>query len=300
MTIEELLKELNIPCREGGTHRHVRHGWVGLQCPWCGTSSWHLGIRLSDGFCTCWRCGSHRLGDVVMEITGRGWPDVKKLIQSVESGHLGPQDGPRRDQSAGRITLPSGLMQGLGGPHRRYLAARGFDPNEIASVWGVRGIGLAARMAWRLWIPITVRGSVVSWTTRTIGSAQPRYISASPEQEALSHRDVLYGADLAYHTAVVCEGPIDAWAIGPGGVAVFGLMYSRAQVLEIASYPRRIVCLDATEDGQARAAKLVGDLRGFDGETFNLCLETGKDPAEADAEEINQLRNDFLCEGRKT
>ena len=56
----------------------------------------------------------------------------------------------------------------------------------------------------------------------------------------------------------------------------------------------RAVCYDNQPDGQVRARKLVNELKAFPGETFNVALETGKDPSRASADEVAELRRRFL------
>jgi len=169
-----------------------------------------------------------------------------------------------------------------------------LDPEQIQERWGVRAIGLAPNLAWRLWIPIHLHGEVVSWTTRSIGDKGTRYISAAPDQEAVPHRELLYGEDRAGHAVVVCEGPVDVWRLGPGAVATMGVGYTPAQVERISHHTLRVICFDGEMAAQRRAGRLADELVGFPGKTVVVELESGKDVAEADEEEIKQLRKEFL------
>jgi len=169
-----------------------------------------------------------------------------------------------------------------------------MNPDEIERLWGVQGIGLASELSWRLWIPIYHQGEVVSWTTRAIGNTDARYITASPEQESKSIKSVLYGGDMVRYASIICEGPIDAWAIGPGAVAVCGLSYTKAQLLETSKFPVRVICFDSESIAQKRANRLAKQLQVFPGETHVVVLESGDDPAEADRSEILELRERFL------
>jgi DNA primase len=189
------------------------------------------------------------------------------------------------------VKPPPGL-QALRRPHRDYLRGRGLDPDIIESLWGVRATGPVGRLAWRLWIPIELDGQIVSWTTRAIGDKQPRYVSAGPGEESIDHKTLLYGEDRAGHSIVVVEGPADVWAIGPGAVAVLGLTTTPQQIERIGSHPVRAVCFDA--GAERRASRLAAWLRQYPGETATIRLESGDDPAEADSEEIEELRRRFL------
>ena len=165
---------------------------------------------------------------------------------------------------------------------------------EIERVWGVQGIGITARLRWRLFIPIQVRGVTVTWTTRAIGETGTRYMSARPDEEVTPIKSILYGVDLVPGDSVVVhEGPTDCWATGPGAVGVFGLNVSPTQVAEIGSYGRRTICFDDGKDAQKRAERLAERVSVLPGETNVIRLESGSDPAEADPEEIAELRK--LC-----
>jgi hypothetical protein len=284
----ELLEKKSIPYKNGGEHRHVRYGWIGLQCPWCQTSSWHLGVRISDGYCSCWRCGRHKFTDVLSEITGERASSFFDALKQFQRGRRYEDEARVR----GTLSLPSGITTLDQLPlHQKYLISRGFDPSYLESIWNVKGIGLAPRLQGRLFLPITMNRSVVSWTTRAIGDREPRYISAAPSEERYPHKTVLYGGDLVERDAViVCEGPTDAWRIGPGAVATFGVNVSEDQLFEIGSYPMRTICFDNTDEAQRRAAKLCARLCTFTGMSQRIELDSGEDPASADASEIALLR----------
>jgi len=288
----DFLQENHIQFREGGTHQHVRHGWIGFHCHWCGSQNWHLGVRLADGYTTCWRCGRKSLFELLAILTKCPKHQIVEVVNDVRGGstdyHIGSRVG-------GRTTLPPGV-ESMMPPHRRYLQKRGFLPLELEDVWGVRGIGFCKPLSWRLFIPIKLHGEIVSWTTRAIGAAQPRYISASPEQETIEHKNLLYGADLANHGIVVVEGPTDAWAIGPGAVATMGLEVSSTQLHEIGAYPSRAICFDNSDVARKRAEKLARRLEDdhFPGETHLIELETGDDPADCDPMEIEDIRRKFI------
>lgn len=286
------LDEHQVPYMQGGNHRHVRHGWIGYQCPWCGTSSWHLGTRLTDGYTTCWRCGPHRVGDVLIELTKQPWAVVKPIVEQF-GGRFQAKQAPL----GAKLKLPMGIG-GLLPCHKEYLRNRGFNPDYLRDTWGVGGIGGVSTLPWRLFIPIYIRKDMVSWTTRAIGGDGLRYVSAKPVEESVPIKNTLYGQHLVPgHTVVVVEGPADAWAIGPGAVAVYGLNVSERQIAEIQSYSTRIVCFDNTTDAQKRAKKLCDKLKAVTSHgsvTYQVLLESGSDPGSASTDEITELRERFV------
>lgn len=275
--IDEILKEHGVDFRHAGESHHVSSGWIGLDCCFCGSKGYHLGINLTGGFATCWRCGPHRLHDVFRElkIPSEASRDVLKRRET-------------RERPQGRLEIPKGVGP-LRKAHRDYLRSRGFDPAEIERLWGIRGIGLAAALSWRLFIPIHLRGEVVSWTTRSLVDSGVRYVTAKPEQEAVSSRSVLYGEDHARHAIIVHEGPTDVWRTGPGAVCTFGLVYSTGQLLRASKYPTRIICLDSDDEAQKRARGLCEALAVYPGKTVNVVLDA-KDAGSASNREIGKLR----------
>ena len=288
MTFPELLGEFGVPCAEENDS-HTRPGWINFPCPFCGRggSAFHLGFNVNSGYCNCWKCGGHKTVNVLMEVSGKPYRECKRLIDGMD-----PLRSTPKIAHTGRLTLPKGLTP-MQPAHRRYLTKRNHNPKEIEQLWNVQGIGIASYLTWRLFIPIIHDGSPISWTTRTIGNSEPRYINAKTSEEALSIKSILYGEDYCKHTIIVCEGVFDAWRIGPGATATMGVGYSQAQILRISKYPRRVVCFDNSFHAQTRAKELCRSLMCFPGETVRVNL-SGDDPDTSPIEEIEELREKFL------
>ncbi len=285
MQFLDILKEYNITYIEGGTHRHVRSGYIGLDCPFCGTlGKYHMGYNVQHGFCACWHCGSHSPVKVLRALTGRAFAACKHLMQQVSVRH-----DFKKVVHSGTFKAPVGIGP-LKSQHRRYLQNRGLDPQKMVNLWGVQGISIAARYSWSIWIPICQYGRQVSWTTRSIGKNPPRrYTHADPSQEMVPIKQLLFGEDYCRHSIIVCEGPFDVFRIGPGAVATMGTVYTREQMLKIAKYPERAICFDNEPAAQRMAQRLVSELTMFPGNTYNIVLSSG-DPGEAIQEEIDLLR----------
>ncbi len=292
MNLIEFLQQHNIDYREGGAHKHVRIGWIGVDCPKCGPGSkrFHAGIQEDLSRATCWRCGSFKLWDLLGKLASIPWWEARDCVNLLL---VTPDRAVCHPIAVGVVQVPTDLLP-LSGPYERYLRMRGFDSNEIISTWGIQATGPVGRLAWRLWIPIRLAGETVSWTTRAIGDDHYRYISASPEQEKINHKTLLYGEDLAGSAVIVVEGPLDAWAIGPGAVAIMGLLTTPEQIERIGRHPLRAICCDNEPAALRRAEQMADMLQQYPGETHIVELETGADPAEANADEIAELRRRFL------
>lgn len=288
MNLSEILEEYGVESRAPGEHHHATSGWLNVDCPFCspGSGRFRLGLPL-DGFtASCWVCGKHPVPEVLKELLGIPWGEAKDLLGGFRDLIV------RGERPAGKLRPPADIGPLLR-PHRDYLRGRGFDPDTLEKLWGVRGIGLSKRLSWRLYLPVTEKGKVVSWTTRSLVSEGTRYVSARPEEEARPLKSTLYGADFVGHTAVVCEGLFDAIRVGPGAVATFGVRYTAAQVYKLAKYPTRVIVFDNEPEAQRQAEKLRAELEPLPGRTVRVELDA-KDPGSAGDKEIRLLRKSFL------
>ncbi len=292
MTIEEILEEYGIETAPTG-HHHSTQSYINVDCPFCSPDSqkFRLGIHKSGSYSSCWICGSHSIQDTLISLTNLSYHDIREILKDIRP-NLSEVVRPR-----GKLVLPKGIQSLSSLPlHRKYLKKRGLAWKKLERLWGVKGIAMSSRLSWRIFIPITFQGEMVSWTTRTISNDKniTRYISASPQEESISHKSILYGEDLARQVIVIVEGPIDAWAIGPGAVATLGTSYSTAQVNRMTRFPVRYVLFDSESEAQKRAKKLSDSLSCFPGTTAIITLDSGKDAAEADAEEIKKIRKEVF------
>jgi hypothetical protein len=289
LNVEELLRRFNVPTAPSG-HHHSTHNWIQFDCPWCSpnTRKFRMGIHKTRANTNCWGCGPHWNVRTLAEVTGQSCREIGNLFRDLTRVVL--LDEPVR----GTLVYPPGI-EPMTAPHRRYLKARGFDPEKLEKLWGLRGIAKDGEdYCWRIFIPITLHGEIVSWTTRSISDAVPkRYHSARPDQEKVDHKSVLYGEDFVRHSVVVVEGPTDVFRIGPGAVCVFGTGFKRRQVERLSKYPVRVICFDSEPEAQKRARVLTEMLAGFPGDTYRVELDA-KDPGSASRKEIAQLRKHFL------
>jgi len=284
MDIREILDKLKVEYLESG-HHHARPGWIQIKnCPFCSSENYHLGFNLSGKFFFCWRCRWH-YGPKVLQILGMSQRDASAVFPRLDTL---PGDD-KRHLARGSLVEPAGRGPLLAS-HQKYLRGRGFNPEEISRVWQVEGIGLAAELKWRLYIPVIQRGKRVSWTTRAIGGrVTQRYISAPAENEEVNIKHCVYGLDYCCQSVVIVEGPLDAWKVGPGAGALFGTAFTPGQVKKLIKVPYRFICFDSSSDAQRRASELADQLAVFPGVTQNILLDA-KDPGEATPKELRLIR----------
>lgn len=286
MDLKQLLDEYGVRYAEGGSHRHVREGWLGLNCPWCDDEGkFHLGVHLGTLRSSCWRCGRHDLGEALSLLARMPIGKARRIIRDLPKHFRIASEAP---QQRGRLLTPVGL-QSLPKPHRKWLNSRGLNPDSMERLWGLRGIGIAGRLSWRIWAPVHMNGEVVSWTTRTIGNNESRWLHARPDEEAFPIKSLLYGWDYVRGSVIVVEGPSDVWRVGPGTVATFGVVPTTSQIRMLCSVPRRVICFDREWRAQQAAKQLAKQLQCFPGETLVVELES-TDPGSATDEEVSELR----------
>jgi len=296
----KFLSDQRIVYRVYGEHHHVaKPQWVQIDCPFCSpkSSRFRCGVNVHKLYCNCWHCGGLSLEKVLSELTGLSYREIRLRIGLARSGRKHPSDSrispSESKEIKNKIKIPIGVGPLLK-PHKEYLLSRGFDPHQVEILWGIKGIGIAPKLAWRIWIPIIHEGRAVSWTTRAIGIHQKRYISARNDEQELSPKRILYGEDYCRMSIVVTEGPTDVWRIGPGAVATMGLSITEEQLFRIAKYPLRVIALDNEKEAVKISEKVARRLKPFPGETIVVCLESGKDWGEADPQEVQELRRKFL------
>lgn len=288
MNIEEFLQEHNIEFRRHGEHHHVSSGWINTDCPQCSPNSKHfrLGWNLRGGYFSCWSCGKLPTLSTLQALTNLPIKTIRETI-----GGLEKSDFYENQRPPGKLELPASIG-GLLPAHISYLFKRGFNIHELETLWKIRGIDWTnPKLAWRIFIPIKLDGETISWTTRSVDNKNPRrYITANAEQEKFPAKQILYGVDYCQHSIIICEGPLDVWKIGLGAVATMGTAYTKAQMLMASRFTNRFICFDNDKPGQEAAQKLCKDLMMFPGTTKNVILSSGKDPGEADKDEIQQLQ----------
>lgn len=285
MKFTDILDDYHVPYKLPGEHHHSHEGWIQVECFQCSPDSgkFKLGYNIYKGYANCWQCGGVRAIDALVFLTKQPAAVLWRLLKSLPT-----QSWKSIPDRRGKLVLPAGLGPLLP-PHRDYLRERGYDPDELERLWGLKGIGHAAELAWRVFIPVIHHGETVSWTCRTIGDTGKRYLNARPEQEAVSQKKVLFGADFARHVAIVVEGPFDAMKVGPGCVATMGLICTVAQQKQLGGYAKRVFCFDNEPAAQQRALSIMSSLVVFPGETLNVVLDA-KDAGEASPKEIRRLR----------
>lgn len=252
--------------------RHVRHGWLGVPCPFCtGSPGLHLGYNIAKDFWNCWRCGFHSSIDVVQKLAHVDRSTAIDILRSVDTKNSSLNR--RRDEAAqikigsNHYRRPSGVTT-LTANHARYLENRGFDPNELEREWRLESTGPVSALdksdyRHRLFIPIYWGDKEVSFQTRDVtGRAEQKYKACPLDRELVPHKKIIYRhPEYNGNFGIAVEGPADAWRFGPSAFALSGILYKIEQVLAIASlYDTVAVVFDPEPVAQKQAEKLACQL----------------------------------------
>ena len=274
---------------EGKRDKHIRHGWLQMVCPLCGSDRLWLGYNQDKGYFYCYNHGYASKWQLFRAWFPQERPEA--LLEQIDA----PLDYEEKPPVSGRY-LPPGPVKPLAKCpfHAGYLRGRGLNPEELAKKWGVGALDVDAPWFYRnrLFFPVyNERGRAVSWLTRTIVSdCACRYLTAPQDRESAPIKSLLYGEHFLSHfeTVIVCEGVFDSLRIGRNAVATFGKSITDAQFDKITKYPRRIICFDGEPETQEQAKRLAIRLQAFPGLTDNVCLDA-PDPGSAPPHEIEAL-----------
>ena len=269
--------------------KNVSDGWVNTQCVFCDDPSNHLGFS-EEGACVCWRCGRHSTSEAIHLLTGLDWQIIRTSY--IIQGGAAPY---QHDQISAApplfLSLPPGTRE-MTEKQRRYLEGRRFDPDRIARDYGVKGTGIVGPYKFRIIVPVMLGGKLVSYQGRDYtGKSDLRYKTCRKEDELVCHKHTLYDIDRAGNDVVVVEGVTDAWRLGAGAVATFGVGFTQEQVLRLARFRRVFLLYDP--DAPGRAERLARAVAGLGPEVEVVQLDGG-DPAEMAQDDADNLMKELL------
>lgn len=276
--------------------RHFRMGWIHTQCPFCsGHKGHHLGYNKAIGVFTCFRCGRHGKYETIASFLGISKKEAYRLCE--EKYMLSRFDVIVPEKRMVHIKLSRIKLPGSKIPteiEKEYLLKRKFDPNELQRIWDIRYGGHLGDWKFRIIIPITYKGKVVTWTGRTVADNEPRYLNLSLEKSVRDPKLCIYGADKnTYKDCIVVEGPTDVWRLGIGAVATLGIKFRLEQVRLIAKQFRRsLILFDPGEtQAQMQAEKLCMALSAYREHKSEMILVDSKnDPGDFSPIEVKEVR----------
>lgn len=270
-----------------------------VRCPKCGRKKLYINPNIGT-----YVCFKGCMSGVLSEIMDYDMSSVKNLPPEPPKPLPSNVQPPGTTSELGR--LPSDHVA------IRYLKGRGFDPQELNDKFGVRYCSTGrvfARMfntSNTLLFPIWLNGTVVGWQSRILYNPDnldpsqcaamgmvkdedgdyvkpPKYFT-SP---GLEKGRVLFNYDVARTSdvVVICEGPLDAAAVGACGVATLGKGVTEFQARLIKAYWKVAVILLDPGDADSDMDKLEAQLKCTI-PTVKVQLKGYKDAGEAPRPEI--------------
>lgn len=295
MTLDQLKSELE--GRFGRVQRSSGRNGIELitTCPTCGKKK--LSVNANLGVYKCWHgCGS----GTIRELLGR--PIDLSRIEKPKPRHFG--------------YIEPGETIGLGSlgddhPAIVYLKARGFDPMELSTLYGIEYCSNGRTFAQGVFdtsntilIPYVKDGKRIGWQSRLLYNPDtlddtmcellgfrrkesgkfekpPKYFTMPgfDKSQNLFNYDNAIQSDLV----VVTEGAFDAMAVGRCAVAAFGKRLSDEQV-SILRTRWKLVVLLLDPDAEDEQKLLEHRLRGVS--SVSIRLKGYKDAGEAPRMEI--------------
>lgn len=297
--VEKFLQDHSIDYCSSG-NKHCRGGWVQIHCPFCpGARDYHLGIHLSLGYGSCWRCRGKSMLLIIKTLLNCSWGQAKLILGEYGGSSLiGIAGREHKVHSTIRdieVQWPWGA-EALSNRHREYLAdVRKIDPDWVERVYGLRGCGAIGDYKHRIIAPIHLDGKMISYQGRDITGKSPlKYKACAQIDEAMDHKCSLYAVDLVPgNSVVVVEGVVDAWRLGPGAVATFGIAFRTEQMhMLMARFDNIYLLFDGEARAQLSASPLARNLAATGRKVEIIELSEG-DPGEMSQSQADDLMDEL-------
>ncbi len=175
---------------------------------------------------------------------------------------------------------------------RNYLKSKGFTENELVdgSLCGrsQRGNCFDFFRARVMFPVIDVRGQVVAFSGRTMGSDSRKYVNTK-DTPAFKKSKILFGLNFAKNSGtkkvILVEGQMDVISLHQAGftdaVATLGTAITDEHAKLLSRYVDEVlVCYDSDEAGQKATRRAIDTLRPTGLPVRVISLEGGKDPDE--------------------
>jgi hypothetical protein len=277
-------------------HKHCRAGWVNIECPFCtGNPGYHLGYCFSKedafyGSYVCYRCGRHSVFSVFKNfMDSASNSEIMRAMHDYSDGESEPVKRFKEKSCEDKIVhLPVGC-----GPIKRdhidYLKSRKYNYKNIVRTWDIMGTGFIGDYKWRIVAPIYQGGRLVSYQGRDITKkSSMRYKPCLKKLEVKHHKECLYGLDLVPGNRIlVVEGITDAWRMGPGAVATFGIKFTLSQVMLLSEFAKVFLMFDLGKTEYDQMEKMASYLSVFTDVSI-LKLKKG-DPGDLSDDEAQRI-----------
>lgn len=290
---------------------HTSHGYVNIQCPFCGDQSDHLGINTTTKAANCWVCGGKSIARIIATLEGGcSYAEANTVIKEFANPAFGlmyEQEEPVHPRLKRRNIIPAAALgkehlNKWPNVHVKYLRDRRFNPSEVVFKYDLYAMAQTGKFSWRIIIPVYQNGRVVTFSSMDITKHRAKYLACPNQRGVVEIKDTIYNIDNVGNTMLILEGYTDVWRVGDGSVAVMGLQFTPRQLRLIAERsPRQAVILFDGEDPNrpdfeekhrltlAQARKLAVSLKGLV-RNVDVMEMSHNDPGDLLEDEVAELR----------
>lgn len=313
MNVKKILNQYHIPFID--KHAELSKGAVGMNCPFCDDHKFHLGVFLTNGAFSCWKCKvkgnfykllskvKHISYDEYCEVVGKGRykGGVKGNLDNIFT-----HENTQRKKDSRKVVIPKGSIVVKNSNNalvKRFIKERKFSL-EMVKYFGCRFM-YAGEYASRLIVPIpapSISKDVIGFVARDLsGNAGAKYKfptnffahdNVYQTHKANKYKEYKkYGIDVV----VIVEGTFDAWAVSKHypAVALFGkYLYTKQLNILIDCLDKNtyiIICLDGDTFKSRLDAKKK--LSQFFKNVGIAKLPKEHDPASIDSNELYRILN---------
>lgn len=266
-----------------------------MSCMFCDDRSTHLGINLESYGFSCFRCGqSGSLKKLIASLEVGGWQSVPLVLEEFSSTKdWGKREREEPKKRQPHCDLPA--IKTLSKSAKLYLQSRKFPYKLLTEKYKLASFSPLSYYKFRIYIPVYFNHQIVTFTSRAYAQLTPKYLHCPKQKSVLFCKEVLYNIDNAKNgTAVAVEGPTDAWRIGDGAVATFGVIFTEAQVKLLRERFKRVfVMFDAEDQAQKQAQKLADTLACYNLSVSVIKLPSG-DPGGLNLTTVKEIRREIF------
>ncbi len=298
MNVKKVLEYYKIPFVE--SHPNQSHKCYGLDCPFCGDKTKHLGIFKDSGTFSCWKC--HAKGSffylVKQSINDLSISEFNSIagIRHTEKGAKENLDSiffdhPYIETKSETLRLDLGGMIPVSQTYNtgrklinRFLRQRNFTMDTLSTygcLYALKGVYQG-----RLIIPIPAFGEMEGFTARDLtGNARQKYLFP----KGFKAHNYLYCPDYKSNITIITEGIFDAWAvdiIGFHPTCIFGKSLSQNQLLQLVKKEYLYIYLALDGDARKEQEEIRKQLSSFDANIIECNIPKGQDPASINLGEL--------------
>ena len=258
-----VLEEANIPYRESG--KNVGRGWIGVNCPFCDDTGFHMGINIDSKCISCWKCGTTgTILKLLAAITGSFHAGLE-LSKRITGKILYKKEDLPEENKKIKVEFPRGAVLGLQDIHKEYLKrVRRMNPQVLADKYHLYSTGSRAQLPNRIIVPVIHNYKLLTYTTISVEEKPVvRYWHCPNDNSTLFIKKYLYGLETVKHRAFVVEGIFDKWRMGDETVCTFGVKPTEEQVSLLTQIQNVCIVFDGDQPGYIGAKSLADKLAAF-------------------------------------